>query len=207
MFLAADDSDGDEAASQFKCRGNRLLKARGDPLLDEQAVHDDFDVVIFALVEARGNVEREEFAVNAHANVAVLRQLFKLFAVRALSSPNYRRQNHDAIVVLAQLAIEDGLHDLLAGLTRDGVAALRAVRDAHGSVDHAEIIVNFGDGADRRTRRARGGLLLDGDGGRKAFDDVDFRTLHLIEELARVGGKRFDVAALPLGIDGVKGQR
>src|SRR5258708_29215997 len=45
-------------------------------------------------------------------------------------------------------------HDLLAGLARDGLAAVGAMRDANGGVDHAKVIVNFGDGADGGARRA-----------------------------------------------------
>ena len=55
--------------------------------------------------------------------------------------------------------------------------------------------------------RARGGFLLDGDGGREALDGIHFGALHLIEELPRVSGKGFDVAALALGVDGVKRER
>src|SRR5258708_4426822 len=54
-------------------------------------------------------------------------------------------------------------------------------------------------------RGPRGGFLLDGDRGGEAFDDVDLRALHLVEELARVGREGFDVAALALGVNGVKG--
>ncbi len=43
--------------------------------------------------------------------------------------------------------------------------------------------------------------------GAEAVDGIDFRTLHLVEELARVGRERFDVAALALGVDGVEGER
>ena len=53
----------------------------------------------------------------------------------------------------------------------------------------------------------RGRLLLDGDGRRQAADDVVVRLLHLPEELAGVGGEALDVAALPLGVEGVEGQR
>ncbi len=48
--------------------------------------------------------------------------------------------------------------------------------------------------------------LLDGDGGAEAVDGVDFGPFHLIEELSRVGGERFDVAALAFGVDGVEGE-
>src|SRR5206468_4759181 len=42
---------------------------------------------------------------------------------------------------------------------------------------------------------------------RQAFDRVDLRLLHLLQELARVGRERLDVPALPLGVDGVERQR
>ena len=36
---------------------------------------------------------------------------------------------------------------------------------------------------------------------------LDVGLLHLLEELARVGRKRLDIAPLPLGVDGVEGER
>ena len=54
---------------------------------------------------------------------------------------------------------------------------------------------------------AGGVLLLDGDGGGEAVDEVDVGLLDALEKLPRVGGKRLDVAALALGVDGVKGER
>ena len=81
------------------------------------------------------------------------------------------------------------------------------MRDAHGGVDHAEVVVNLRDGADGGARGARGGFLLDGDRGGKALDHVDFGAFHLIEKLARVGGERLHVTALAFGVDGVEGQR
>ena len=45
------------------------------------------------------------------------------------------------------------------------------------------------------------------DGWRQAIDGIDVGALHLVEELAGVGGERFDVAALALGVDGVEGER
>jgi len=149
-------------------------------------------------------VEREQLAVDAHANIAILREFLEFFSKSAFSPAHDRREDHDAVVVLADFAVQDGLHDLFAGLARDGVAALWAMRHANGRVDYAEVIVNFRDRADSGTRRTRRGFLLDGDRRRKPFDHVDFRALHLIEELARVGRERLDVTALAFGIDGVK---
>ena len=102
---------------------------------------------------------------------------------------------------------KDVLEDLFGGLPGDFVAADGAVRDADGGVEQAQIIVDFGDGADRGAGAAAGGLLFDGDGGAEAIDGIDIGAFHLVEELAGVGGERFDVAALALGVDGVEGER
>ena len=73
--------------------------------------------------------------------------------------------------------------------------------------EHAQVVVDLGDGADGRARVLRGGLLLDRDRRRQPLDRVDLGLLHLLQELARVGRERLDVAALPLGVDGVEGER
>src|SRR4029077_4758215 len=116
MFLAADDGDGDEAAGQLERGGDGLLEARGNALLDEQAVNDDFDGVILALVDDRQFIKLVKLAVDAHADVAVLREFFELLAKSALSPANDGRENHDSVVGLANFAVQDGLDYLLAGL-------------------------------------------------------------------------------------------
>ena len=73
-------------------------------------------------------------------------------------------------------------------------------------VEQPQVVVDLGDGADRRTRVAGGRLLVDGDGGRKALDEVHVGLVHLAQELAGVGREGFDIAALALGVDGVEGQ-
>ena len=97
--------------------------------------------------------------------------------------------------------------DLLGGLARDRPAALRAMRHADGGVEKAKVVVDLGDGTDGRAGAAAGGFLLDRDGRAEAVDGVDVGTLHLIKELAGIGGERLDVTALAFGVDGVKGER
>jgi hypothetical protein len=83
---------------------------------------------------------------------------------------------------------------------------LRANRQASGGrIGHADprpqqahIVVDLGDGGDGRARVAAGRLLLDGDSGREAVDMLDIGLLHHLEELARIGGQRLDIAPLPL---------
>ena len=53
--------------------------------------------------------------------------------------------------------------------------------------------------ADRRA-------LLDGDGGGEAGDGLDVRLLHLLEELAGVGGEALHVAPLAFRVEGVEGE-
>jgi hypothetical protein len=50
-------------------------------------------------------------------------------------------------------------------------------------------------------------FLFDRDGGRETLDGVHVRLFHEPEKLPSVGGERLDVAALPLGVDGVEGKR
>jgi len=59
MFLPAHDGHGNEARGEFQRRGDGLLEARGDALLDEQAVDDNFNGVVFAFVDDRQVVERK----------------------------------------------------------------------------------------------------------------------------------------------------
>ncbi len=78
---------------------------------------------------------------------------------------------------------------------------------ADRGVEQAEIVVDLGDGADGGAGAAAGGFLLDGDGGREAFDGVDVGALNLIQKLAGIGREGFDIAALALSVDSVEGER
>ena len=89
-----------------------------------------------------------------------------------------------------------------------GAAAARAVRLADARVEQPQVVVDLGDRADRRARvPARALRCSMAIAGRQALDGVDVGLAHLLEELARVGRERLDVAALPLGVDGVERER
>src|SRR5262249_39673882 len=196
--------NGNQAGGQLERSCYRLFQTRGDALFDQQAVDNDFDGVVLALVEDGGFVQRKQLAINTSANVAVLSKLLEFLAIGALAAAYDGRQDHDAIVRLAEVAAENCLNDLFARLPSDGLTALGTMRHTDRAVDHAKVIVDFCDGTDRRTRRARGGFLLDGDGRGESLDDVHFGALHLIQKLARVRRERFHVAALPLRVNGVE---
>ena len=69
-----------------------------------------------------------------------------------------------------------------------------------------QIVVNFRHRAHCGAGVATGGFLVDGNRRAEALDVIHLRFVHLTEKLARVGGKAFHVAALALGVNGVKGQ-
>ena len=160
--------------------------------------------MILAAVERGRFVQADKVAIDARAQEASAGKFLKFLSVFAFAAADDGSEDHDAFVGLKG---EDKLHNLLGGLARNEFAAMGAVRRADGAVNDAQVVVDFGDGADGRTGRARGGFLLNGNRGRKAFDRVDFRALHLVEELPRVGGKRFDIAALALGVKRVERER
>ena len=171
--------------------------------LDDQAVDHRLDGVHLVAVEFDLLVHVAHLAVDAHAHEARLAHVLEDRLVLALAVLDQRRQDQHAAAV-GQL--QDGVDDLLAVCWIDLAAAAGAVRHADAGEEQAQVVVDLGDGADGRARVAAGALLVDGDGRAEALDLVDVGLLHLAQELAGVGGERFDVAALALGVDGVEGQ-
>lgn len=70
----------------------------------------------------------------------------------------------------------------------------------------AQIIIHFRDGSYRTARIATRGLLVDGNGGAQPIDLIDVWFLHKAQELPGIGTQRFDIAALPFGIDSIERQ-
>ena len=172
-------------------------------VVEHEPVDDDLDRVPLELGELDAGAQVADLPVDAHPDEAGLGGVFEDLLVLAFLVDDARRQQHQPRAPLLQ----HRLGDLLHGLALDGPAAVVAVRLAHAGEQQAEVVVDLGDGPDGRARVVRDALLVDGDRGRKALDVVDVRLVHAAEELAGVGGQRLDVAALPLGVDGVEGQR
>ena len=101
---------------------------------------------------------------------------------------------------------EDVVDDLLNGAPRHFAPTFWAVGFAHAGPKQAEVILNLRDRGHGGARVVRTLLLVDGDGWREPLDAVAVRFLHLTDELPRVGGERFDIPSLALGIQGVEGQ-
>ncbi len=175
--------------------------------LEDDAIDDGFEGVVLALLEAHAFFYVGDLAVDADA-VALFVEGFDLLAKLALAAADDGGHDDNAFAGgVGAVAFYDLSDDLVGGLAGDGAVAVGAVGLADGRVEEAKVVVDFGDGADGRAGGAGGGFLLDGDGRGEAVDGVDVGALHLVEELAGVGGKGFDVAALAFGVDGVKGER
>ena len=101
---------------------------------------------------------------------------------------------------------EQGSDDLVDGVVADDAAAVEAGDGAAAGVEEAEVVVDLGGGGDGGAGIARLIFLLDGDGGGEAVHVVDIGLFDALQELAGVGGERFDVAALAFGVDGVEGE-
>ena len=200
-LVSVDHGDQDEAPAELHGESDGHFQAMLDAGLHQQSVDDDLDGVVLALVETKVVFEIDQFAIDAGAGEAVLDELFHLFFELAFAAANDGGHDHDAVFGAKR---EDALHDLVGRLAGDGLAAIGAVGNADGGIEQAQVVVDFGDGADGGAGTAAGGFLLNGDGGAEAVDGVDVGALHLVEELARVGGESFDVAALTFGVDGVE---
>ena len=77
---------------------------------------------------------------------------------------------------------------------------------AGAGIEHADQARQRSDTAHRGARARRAPLLLQGHGGRQAFDGIDIRHSDLIDQPPRVWRDRFEVAALGFGIQSGKRQ-
>ncbi len=132
-----------------------------------------------------------------------LRELLEELAVLALAVAHHRRVDRETRSLGQREHLLDDRVDRLPG---DRPPADGAVRPTDARVEQAQVVVDLGHGAHGRARVARGRLLVDRDRRAEALDRVDVGLLHHLEELARVGRERLDVAALALGVDRVEGK-
>ncbi len=174
--------------------------------MQQQPVHDDVNVVLAVLRQAPDVGEVGDDAVHARADVSFRPGAPQDVGVLSLAAADHRGEDHHA-PPLGGGVLQHGPHDFLGGLLGDRPAALVTEGLAAARVEEAQEVVDLRGRRDGRARAGRPPALLDGDGRRQPLDGLHVRLLHLLEELAGVGREALDVAALPLGVDGVEGQR
>ena len=97
--------------------------------------------------------------------------------------------------------------DLVDGVALNHAAAMETGDGAAAGKEQAEVVVDLGGRGDGGAWIAGLVFLFNGDRGGEAVHVVDVGLFDALEELPRVGGEGFDVAALTFGVDGVEGQR
>jgi hypothetical protein len=166
--------------------------------------------VLFGLLQLRQVVHFIDLgivgaALHAEAHEALGLHGLEQVDVFALAVGHHRRHDHQLGALGHGQHGIDHLRYRLRG--QRVVRVVDAVRGADARVQQAQVVVDLGHGAHGRTRVVRGGLLLDGDRRRQAFDHVHVRLFHQLQELARIGRQRLDIAALALRVQGVERQR
>jgi hypothetical protein len=214
LTLPRDDLDLGDALGEAQGSLERISESSLDARPAHQPVDDDFDRVLLVAgeplptlcVAARAAHARQlvHLAVDARPREALTGELGEQPLVLALPAPDDRRQHLESCA-LRQL--QDAVDDLLRRLPRDHLPTVRAVRQADPGVEEPEVVVDLGDRAHCRPRVLRRRLLVDRDRRREALDEVDVGLVHLAEELPGIRRQRFDVPALPLGVDRVERQR
>ena len=181
-------------------------EARANLVVDDQPVHHHVDVVARLGIELHADVrlQLDQFSIHARAHETLAGQPLHHVAELALLVADDRREQHHARLRRKR---EDLVHDIAGCLRHDGDARLGTMWLADMRVEQAQVIINLRRGRDGRARVHAAGVLLDGDRGREALDEVHVRLLHLVEELPRVSRQALDVLPLPLRVERVEGER
>ena len=170
-----------------------------------QPVHHHGDVVVLRGGPASAGSRRSSTSPSTRART---NPFLRSSSKRSRNSPFRPRTSGARISIrVPSSQAEQAVHDLGGALPAHRLAAARAVRRPHPRPEQAQVVVDLRDRTHRGARVAARGLLLDGDGRGEPLDGVDVRLLHQPQELPGVGGERLHVAPLPLGVDGVEGQR
>ena len=145
-----------------------------------------------------------EFAIHFYPLIAILQEFSEFLAILPFPATDDGREQ---VQSRAFRQVHRAVDHLADGLAFDGQAGRGRIRNADARPEQAHIVVNLCHRADGGARVAAGCFLLDGDGGRKAFNTLDVGLLHQFQELARIGRQALHIAALALGIDRVERQR
>ncbi len=193
----------DDAAGESQRRLERLGEALLQIVTHLEAVHHHLDGVLLLQLQGRGIREITHLPVDAGTDITLGRQVLQQLDVLPLAVAHHGGQQHQ----FAPLRLGQHLvHHLADGLGGKRDAVGRAARLADPGKQQTQVVVNFGDGADRGARVVGSGLLFDGDGRGEPLDVIHVRLLHQGEELAGISGERLHIAALPLGIEGIECQ-
>ena len=158
-------------------------------LLAAEAVGDDIEDAASARVDPRIALPLEK------------RQHFRFGEVLGY---RHRKRDDEPRIAGGRAALGQRFVDRLRRIADDLAAAAAAVELRGARVQQLQVVGELGHRAHRRARRAHRIGLVDRDRRRNAFDPVDLRLVHPVEELPRVRRERLDVAPLSFGVQRVE---
>ncbi len=189
---------------QHKSLLDGFRQPRTHPCLILEPINDDGDMMLDLAVKLEVIGEADDLAVNTSADETAPKHVLEEVLVFPLLAANDRGEDEEA---RSRGQSHDAGDDLFAGLGGNFPAALGAMSLADAREQHAQVIVDFRDGADRRTRVFPPRLLLDADGRRQTGKKIDVRLVHLPQKLPGISRQRFHVAALSFRIQRIEGER
>ena len=162
IAVLRDDLDLGHAVGERERRLQRVGEPAGHVVLGDEPVDHHLDGVHLVALELEIAVlaEFDQVAVDDGASEALGVEVVEQRVVGALAAVHHRRQHLEPS---ARLELHDAVDDLLGCLPSDRCAVVGAVRHADAGVEEAQVVVDLGDGADRRARVARRRLLVDRD--------------------------------------------
>ena len=137
-----------------------LIERFGEPWtetrFDHEPIDDDFDIVPHLTVEPLVFAQRNDLPIDASSHETLLQKVVEQIPILALLTSNEGREQSETRSV-GQL--RDARQNLFSSLRRDLPPASGAKPLTDPSVKHAQVVVDFGDRADRRTRIVAGRFL------------------------------------------------
>ena len=173
-----------------------LLRGRGHHAVNHQEHHVALLVLIL--------LDAHRLSVHLQSVESLLLVQLNLLAEGASFARHHGGEHRKSCsLLLFRHAVHDVLHRVLLHL----LSAYWAEGMSHAGVEQAQVLVDFRRSAYRRAWVACSHLLLNGDSGRYALDEVTFRLAHASQELACIAAEALHVASLPLRIERIEGQR
>ena len=141
------------------------------------------------------------------AGVALVLQHLHHFGFAEVLGHGDREGDHEARVFRRCCALAEVRVDRLGRVALHRPSAAAAVELRGPREQELDVVVQLRHRAHGGARGADLVGLVDRDRGRDAVDAVHLRLVHAVEELPRVRREGLDVAALPLGVEGVEDER
>src|SRR6266550_6500728 len=148
----------DQSFGEFERGFDRIIQTPAIFGADHEAVDDDRDVVVHPTIQLRRVGDLDEISIDDRADEALLAGGVEQLAEFSFATAYERREDLDPG---AFRPLKNGIGNLAGALSLDRATAIRAVRRPGAGVEKTEVVVDLGDGPDRRARVVAGALLLD----------------------------------------------